>query len=91
MRRKNNMSAAGCVCIFIGLFIILSLILPSGFWWFILGSCLIGLGIYRKRRCCGRRRGHEDHLYPAAAVSMSAREQKGGIIFLRGRAYALEK
>ncbi len=52
MRRKNNMSAAGCVCIFIGLFIILSLILPSGFWWFILGACLIGLGIYLNRRCC---------------------------------------
>lgn len=52
MRRKQNVSIAGCVCIFVGLFIILSLILPSGFWWFVLGSCLIGLGVYLNRRCC---------------------------------------
>ena len=52
MRRKCSVSVAGCFCLFTGLFIILSLILPSGFWWFILGSSLIALGIYLNRRCC---------------------------------------
>ena len=52
MRRKCSVSVAGCFFLFTGLFIILSLILPSGFWWFILGSSLIALGIYLNRRCC---------------------------------------
>ena len=36
--------AAGCV-------ILLSMILPPGFWWFMLGVALISVGLCIKRRC----------------------------------------
>jgi len=31
--------------------IILSLVLPSGFWWFIIGAGLIGFGLFLNTRC----------------------------------------
>ena len=32
--------------------ILLSLILPRGFWWFALGAALIAFGIWANNRCC---------------------------------------
>ena len=52
MRRKHCGSIFGYICIVSGLMIILSLVLPSGFWWFLLGASLVGFGIYINGRCC---------------------------------------
>lgn len=36
----------GIFCIVVGILIILSMILPAGFWWFALGVALIAAGIW---------------------------------------------
>lgn len=36
----------------VGIIVLLSQILPVGFWWFLLGACLIGVGICINRNCC---------------------------------------
>ena len=41
----------GCTAIGAGVVILLALILPAGFWWFLFGAALIGLGIWYIR-CC---------------------------------------
>ncbi len=41
----------GCTAIGMGIVILLALFLPAGFWWFLLGAALIGLGIWYIR-CC---------------------------------------
>lgn len=51
MHRKHGSSLLGNICILSGVMIVLALILPSGFWWFLLGVGLIGFGIYLDRRC----------------------------------------
>lgn len=54
MRRskgKGKGNIFGYVAIIAGLVMILSLILPYRFWWFILGACLIGFGIFINKRC----------------------------------------
>ena len=48
-RRRRPGSVLGLVCILAGLVIILSMILPAGFWWFILGATLIAIGIWLLR------------------------------------------
>ncbi len=45
---KHKRPVGRCI-IGLGVLIILALILPGGFWWFILGVALIALGI---RICC---------------------------------------
>ena len=52
MRRKHYGSPIGYICIAAGLMIILSLVLPKGFWWFLLGASLVGFGFYYNSRCC---------------------------------------
>ena len=49
--RKGNHSIWGCVAIIAGVVIILSLVLPTEFGWFILAAALIGLGIWFIRSC----------------------------------------
>ena len=39
----------GLICIIAGLVIILSMVLPAKFWWFMLGGCLIATGLYFMR------------------------------------------
>ena len=41
----------GCAAIGVGLTILLALILPAGFWWFLFGAALIAFGIWYIR-CC---------------------------------------
>jgi len=50
-RPGRKKSIWGYVAITAGLIIILSMILPAGFWWFLLGASLIGVGLYLNRRC----------------------------------------
>ncbi len=49
--RRGRHGGLGCVAILAGVIIILSLILPTEFWWFILAAALIGAGIWYMR-CC---------------------------------------
>jgi len=49
--RRGRHCLLGFVSILIGLIIILSLVLPSGFWWFALAAGLIGFGLWYVR-CC---------------------------------------
>ncbi len=51
MRRKPRGNLIGCISLVLGLLIVFSLILPTGFWWFLLGASFIGLGLYLNRRC----------------------------------------
>ncbi len=51
MRRKHCGSLLGNICIAAGVMIVLALILPSGFWWLLVGAGLICFGIYLDRRC----------------------------------------
>lgn len=44
-RRTRGLSALGVVSIALGTVILLSMLLPPGFWWFILGAALIVIGI----------------------------------------------
>ena len=41
----------GCAAIGLGVLILLALILPPGFWWFLGGAALIGFGLWYIR-CC---------------------------------------
>lgn len=49
--RKGRGGIFGCIAIFAGIVIILSLVLPTEFWWFIFAAALIALGIWYLR-CC---------------------------------------
>ena len=49
--RRGRHCMLGFVAISAGLIIILSLVLPSAFWWFLLAVLLIGFGIWYIR-CC---------------------------------------
>ena len=44
--RRGNHSIWGCTAIAAGVVIILSLVLPTEFWWFVLAAALIGLGVW---------------------------------------------
>lgn len=44
-RRGRSVCALGIVSIVVGVLIILAMVLPSGFWWFILGAALIAVGL----------------------------------------------
>ncbi len=53
MRGRNHRGGLGpfCTCLIIlGVLIILALVLPSGFWWLMLGVVLIVLGMQLCRR-----------------------------------------
>lgn len=41
----------GCAAIIAGVVIILALILPTDFWWFVLAAVLIFAGLWYIRRC----------------------------------------
>jgi hypothetical protein len=45
MRRPHRGRPIGALIVCAGLLIILTLVLPSGFWWFFLGIALIVIGI----------------------------------------------
>jgi len=49
LRDCQNISI-GAVAIIVGIFIILAIVLPAEFWWFILALSLICYGIRAKRR-----------------------------------------
>ena len=49
--RNGRHRSWGCAAIVAGLVIILSLVLPTQFWWFILAAALICLGFWYMR-CC---------------------------------------
>ena len=49
--RRNGMNFWGLIAIGIGVVIILSIVLPKSFWWFVLAGALIGGGIWLLR-CC---------------------------------------
>ena len=52
MRRKQGWGQMwGRIAIVAGLLVLLSRILPSGFWWIMLGVSLISAGLYMKH-CC---------------------------------------
>ena len=46
MRRGKSGGIWGCAAILAGLVIILSLVLPTEFWWFLFAALLIALGIW---------------------------------------------
>lgn len=50
-RRKNPYALAAAAATGAGALILFSLVLPSSFWWFLLGVGLIVLGVYLRRRC----------------------------------------
>ena len=50
-RKKPPNSALGAAAIAAGVFILLSLVLPVTFWWFLLGVGLIAVGIHLRRKC----------------------------------------
>lgn len=45
-RRRGICFWIGIACVVAGVFIILALVLPAGFWWFALGGALIAAGIW---------------------------------------------
>lgn len=49
--RRPLPNTVGVILITLGIIILLALVLPSGFWWFVLGMALIALGIFWTRRC----------------------------------------
>ncbi len=49
MKRRNK--TIGWIIAAAGVMVILSLVLPTSFWWFILGVFLICVGISITRRC----------------------------------------
>lgn len=49
--RWNRRCVWGCGEIIAGCIILMALVLPSGFWWFLLGAGLIGCGLWSVR--CG--------------------------------------
>lgn len=36
----------GCLTVLVGIFVLLALVLPPGFWWFVLGVVLIYVGFW---------------------------------------------
>lgn len=48
MRGKGNpnIHRIGCLTVLLGVFVFLALVLPPGFWWFMLGGVLICTGIW---------------------------------------------
>jgi len=40
----------GCMVALLGVFVLLALVLPSSFWWFVLGAFLIYVGLCVLRR-----------------------------------------
>lgn len=49
--RRGRRCLWGLTAIILGLVILLSLVLPSSFWWFTLAAALIGFGLWYIR-CC---------------------------------------
>ena len=49
--RRNGFNLWGLIAVCAGLVIILSLVLPKSFWWFVLAAALIGGGVWMMR-CC---------------------------------------
>ncbi|MEF9970765.1 MAG: hypothetical protein RRY47_01095 [Oscillospiraceae bacterium] len=51
MRKKVNggRPGIGCGIVLLGVFVLLALVLPPGFWWFTLGVFLIWLGFWIRR------------------------------------------
>ena len=50
--RRSRGNIIGYAAIAAGLLILLSLILPPGFWWFAVGAGLVGFGLWVNNRCC---------------------------------------
>ena len=50
-RNKKRVNAVAWVAITAGLIVLLSMILPDGFWWFMLGVALITAGLCINRWC----------------------------------------
>ena len=48
-RRRGICFWIGIGCVVAGVFIILALVLPAGFWWFVLGGALIAAGVWLLR------------------------------------------
>ena len=48
-RRRKPKLLPGLICLIAGMVIILSMVLPAKFWWFMLGGCLIAVGLYFMR------------------------------------------
>lgn len=44
--RRGHRSIIGCIAISAGILIIMSIVLPGEFWWFVLAAALIGGGIW---------------------------------------------
>lgn len=49
MHRGGNYILIGKTAICVGIIIILALVLPSQFWWFVLGISLICIGIWLRK------------------------------------------
>ncbi len=49
--RRGRRCLWGLIAIFMGLVILLALVLPSSFWWFVLAAGLIAFGLWYIR-CC---------------------------------------
>lgn len=47
---RRGMKPLGAALIAIGSMIILSMIMPAGFWWFALGAALIAAGLWLLRK-----------------------------------------
>ena len=47
--RRGKHSLCGIIAIATGMIIVLSLVLPSQFWWFVLAGCLIAFGVWLLR------------------------------------------
>ena len=50
-RRGRGVNVAAWAAITAGLIVLLSMILPAGFWWFMLGVALITVGLSINRWC----------------------------------------
>ena len=48
-RRRGICFWIGIACVVAGVFIILALVLPAGFWWFALGGARIAAGVWLLR------------------------------------------
>ncbi len=48
-RKCGNNYRLGCLVSILGVFVLLALILPVGFWWFVLGAVLIYTGFWLRR------------------------------------------
>ena len=78
--RRGRRCLWGLVAIILGLIIILSLVLPSAFWWFALAAALIGLG-YGIFAAAGegKERAMKEILFPHAALSGQNPDPPAGI------------